>query len=290
MDQGLLAGLLSSTIEIAAPLFLVASIELLVQRSGMINLAVEGAMLLGAFSAYLAALYSGNPLIGVLLGVFSGIIISGVLAILATNMRLDQMVSGLSISIITIGLTAYLYRLFIGAGKPPQLTTTLGDLGLLSIATFAMPLAIWLLLNRSRLGVLIRASGEDPERACRLGVRVSILRLYLLLIEGSLAGLSGALLSIGFSGLYMDNMTAGRGYIAVVLVILSGWDPMKLLPAILAFSLLDAIQLRMQASGMIQIPYQLALAMPYIAAIIALAIAGKGLRAPKSLATHESPC
>ncbi|MEM2203258.1 MAG: ABC transporter permease [Sulfolobales archaeon] len=290
MEQGLLAGLLSSTIVIAAPLLLVASIELLVQRSGMINLAIEGAMLFGAFSAYLATLYSGNPLIGVLLGVLSGIIISGVLAILAINMRLDQMVSGLSISIVTIGLTAYLYRLFIGAGKPPQLTTTLGDLGFFSIATFAMPLAIWLLLHRSGLGILIRASGEDPERACRLGIRVSRLRLYLLLIEGGFAGFSGALLSIGFSGLYMDNMTAGRGYLAVVLVILSGWNPMKLLPAILAFSFLDAVQLRMQASGLIQIPYQLALAMPYISAIIALAIAGKGLKAPKSLAAHESPC
>lgn len=307
MDQGALAGLIGSAVEIMTPLLLVSSIELLVQRSGVINLAVEGTMLMGAFTAYMVTLYSNDPLLGLLLAMLIGAAFSGVYASLVIKIGLDQMVSGIAMSILALGITAYIYRLLIGPGKPLQVVPTLGRIEIpyaeslpifgellsqipVSYVAIFMPIIVWGVLHRSRVGVLIRASGEDPERACRLGARVSRIRAYLLILEGVVAGLSGALLSIGYSGVYVDNMTAGRGYVAVALVILSSWSPIKLLPAVAIFSFIEATQLRLQASGAIPIPYQLALAMPYIATIAALAISGRSSRSPRSLASNENPC
>ncbi len=307
MDQGFFAGLLSSIIEIMVPLLFISSIELLVQRSGVINLAVEGIMLVGAFSAYIVTLYTGDPLLGLLTAVLIGAMFSGIYCLLIIKIGLDQMVSGIAMSILSLGVTAYLYRLLAGSGGPLKVATTLERIEIpvasgipivnellsqipISYIAFAMPIIAWIILNRTRFGVMIRASGEDPGRACRLGARVSAIRASLLTLEGAVTGLAGALLSIGFSGIYVDNMTAGRGYVAVALVILSSWNPLWLPPAIMIFSIVDAAQLRLQATGIAPIPHQLALAMPYIATIVALAISGKNARSPRSLASNENPC
>lgn len=307
MDQGFFSGLVGSTIEIMVPLLLISSIELLVQKSGVINLSVEGVMLVGAFSAYIVTLHTGDPLLGLSTAILIGAMFSGIYCLLVIKIGLDQMVTGIAMSILSLGVTAYLYRLLTGSGGPLKVTATLGRLEVpaassipivnellsqnpVSYIAFAIPIIAWLILNRTKLGVAIRASGEDPGRACRLGARVSIIRASLLTLEGAVTGLAGALLSIGFSGFYVDNMTAGRGYVAVALVILSSWNPLWLLPAIMIFSVADAAQLRIQASGVAPIPHQLALAMPYIVTIVALAISGKNTRSPRSLASNENPC
>lgn len=119
------------------------------------------------------------------------------------------------------------------------------------------------MLGRSVAEAMIKASGEDPGRACRLGVDVAMIRFILLTLEGAASGAAGSLLSIGYYGSFLENITAERGYLAVALVILSSWSPVKLLPAVLIFGLADVAQLRLQAPGIIEIPYQLALSMTY---------------------------
>ncbi|GAY25404.1 hypothetical protein ATG_06070 [Desulfurococcaceae archaeon AG1] len=307
MDLPSISGFIGSLLAISTPILLIASLELLVQRSGVINLGVEGAMLVGAFTAYVVTLYTSSPLLGLLSAIALGSLVSILFAIMAVYMRLDQIVVGVSISMVSIGLTSYLYRLIVGYGSPPKIQSTLIDalapfLRSIPIAgdtlfqtpltpiSLALPIAFWLLLGRSLVGAIIKASGEDPSRACRLGVNVAMVRTILLALEGIASGAAGALLSIGYYGSFLENMTAGRGYLAVALVILSSWSPARLLPTVLIFSLIEVAQLRLQASGIIEIPYQLALSMPYIFTLAILAISSGGKKAPRSLGSSEYEC
>jgi len=304
LDQGSIASFIGSVLSISTPILLVASTELVSQRAGVINLGAEGSMLFGAFASYVTALYTGSPLLGLLAGIICGAAVSSIFAALTAYAKLDQVVAGVSISMISLGVTSYLYRAIVGYGPPPKLGSTLGYLeppgipfiaealrqNILTYIALALPIAVWLSIERSPLGGMVKASGEDPGRACRLGVDVSRLRTSILAIEGGFAGAAGALLSIGYYSSFIDNMTAGRGYVAVAIVILSGWSPIKLLPASLLFSLLDAAQLRLQALGVFEIPYQAALAMPYIFALAALTASGRSGRAPKALGSSEYTC
>ncbi|MEM1611629.1 MAG: ABC transporter permease, partial [Sulfolobales archaeon] len=274
---------------------------------GVINLGVEGAMLIGAFTAYAVTLHTSNPLLGLLSAIALGSLVTILFAIMAVYMKLDQIVVGVSISMASIGLTSYLYRLITGYGPPPKIEMTLGDAippilksipivgdtifqNPLTPISLALPIASWLLLSRSVAGAMIKASGEDPSRACRLGVDVAMIRLILLALEGIASGAAGALLSIGYYSSFLENMTAGRGYLAVALVILSSWDPVKLFPATLIFSIAEVTQLRLQASGIIEIPYQLALSMPYIFTLAILAISSKNIGSPRSLGSSDYEC
>jgi simple sugar transport system permease protein len=305
LDQGFIASLISSTLIIATPILLVSSLELVSQRSGVINLGVEGVMLLGAFAAYIVTLQTSEPYLGLLAAVASGSILSFIFGILAIYMRFDQIVAGISISMFSLGLTSYLYRISVGYG-PLQKIVSLERMEIsipeipiiseilsqnfLTYIALLLPLVIKVILDRGSVGILIKASGEDPNRACRLGVDVSRLRISLLALEGIAAGASGALLSIGYYSSFLENMTAGRGYLAVALVILSGWSPIKLLLASIFFSLLEASQLRLQASGVFEIPYQFTLAIPYISTLAILAIYRKNIDSPRSLGSSERGC
>jgi ABC-type uncharacterized transport system permease subunit len=302
MDQGFIASLISSTLIIATPILLVSSLELVSQRSGVINLGVEGVMLLGAFAAYIVTLQTSEPYLGLLAAVASGSILSLIFGILAIYMRFDQIVAGISISMFSLGLTSYLYRISVGYGPLQKIVSlerieiSIPEIPIISeilsqnFLTYIALLLPLVIKDRGSVGILIKASGEDPNRACRLGVDVSRLRISLLALEGIAAGASGALLSIGYYSSFLENMTAGRGYLAVALVILSGWSPIKLLLASIFFSLLEASQLRLQASGVIEIPYQFTLAIPYISTLAILAIYRKNIDSPRSLGSSERGC
>jgi len=305
LDLAYISSFVGSVLAVATPILLVASLELLVQRSGVINLGVEGAMLIGAFTAYALTLYTSNPLLGFLSAMALGSLIAILFAMVAIYMRLDQIVVGISISIASIGITSYLYRIIAGYGPPPKISSSIGETPIskdipivgeiffqtpLTPILLALPIAIWLILSRSVIGAMIKAAGEDPGKACRLGVEAAKIRLGVLALEGIAAGAAEALLSIGYYSSFLENMTAGRGYVAVALVILSSWSPAKLLLATLFFSLLEVSQLRLQALGIIDIPYQLALSMPYIFTLAILAISSGGKRAPRSLGSSEYEC
>lgn len=298
-------GLLYSSITLLTPLLLAGLVELLVERSGILNLSLEGTMLMGAFVAFMVAFYTGNLAYATLLAGIAGIALCLLFAILTITLALDQMVTGLALNLLTIGITSYFYRASFGwyvSPIPPHIGTTLQtiDIPLLSqipmvgkilfshlphtYAAFALVFLSWWLLFRTEKGLKIRAIGEDPQTADYLGINVNRTRYLLLIMEGFVAGLAGSLLSIGYYNMFLDNMTQGRGYIAIALIILSRWNPMLLLGGSFLFSFIDAFQLRIQALNIAYLPHQFALMLPYLFTIIFLLVAGRKVKGPASLA------
>jgi len=300
-----ISGLIFSAISLMTPVLLAGIAELFVERSGILNLGVEGAMLIGAFAAFMGAYYYGDLGFASLIAALSGIAFCTLFAILTVSLALNQMVTGLAMNLLAIGITSYLYRASFGwyvSPIPPHIKETLKplDLGALSEMSivgklifghlphtyFAIILAIfgWWLLSKTDIGLKIRAMGEDPQVADSLGINVNLTRYALLLAEGAIAGLAGSLLSIGYYNMFLDNMTQGRGYIAIALVILARWNPVLLIAASFLFSMVDALQLRIQALGLTYIPPQLALMLPYLFTIIVLLALGRKVRGPAALA------
>ncbi|MCS7136639.1 MAG: ABC transporter permease [Nitrososphaerota archaeon] len=298
-------GLIYSSITLLTPILLAGLAELLVERSGILNLSLEGTMLMGAFVAFMVAFYTGNLSYATLVASIAGAVLCLLFAFLTITLALDQMVTGLALNLLTIGITSYLYRASFGwyvSPIPPHIEMTLHpiDIPVLSqipivgkilfnhlphtYAAFTLVLLSWWLLFRTKNGLKIRAIGEDPQTADYLGINVNLTRYVLLVLEGCVAGLAGSLLSIGYYNMFLDNMTQGRGYIAIALVILSRWNPLLLLGGTFLFSFVDAFQLRIQAFNVPFLSYQFALMLPYLFTIILLLVAGRKVKGPASLA------
>ncbi|HDI46453.1 MAG TPA: ABC transporter permease [Candidatus Methanomethylia archaeon] len=305
ISSELIQGLFYSSIAFMTPVLLVGVAEVMVERSGVLNLCVEGAMLIGAFSAFMVAYFTGSLGLAILAAGLSGLLLCLLFSFLVIVLALDQMVTGLAINLLTVGLTSYLYRACFGwyvSPVPPHIENVLQPLKIpilsdlpivgdvlfnhVPLTYFALLFAIlcWWLLFKTKLGLKIRAIGEDPQIAEYLGINVNLIRFLLLLLEGFIAGIAGSLLSIAFYNMFLDNMTQGRGYIAIALVILARWNPLLLLGGAFFFSFIDALQLRIQAIGFTAFPYQFALMMPYLFTIAVLAIAGRRVKGPASLA------
>ncbi|MEM0090629.1 MAG: ABC transporter permease [Nitrososphaerota archaeon] len=298
-------GLLYSSITLLTPLLLAGLAELLVERSGILNLSLEGTMLMGAFVAFMVAFYTGDLYYATLLASIAGAVLCLLFAILTITLALDQMVTGLALNLLTIGITSYLYRASFGwyvSPIPPHIQTTLQpiEIPVLSqilvigkilfshlphtYAAFVLVFLTWWLLFKTEKGLKIRAIGEDPQTADYLGINVNLTRYALLILEGCIAGIAGSLLSIGYYNMFLDNMTQGRGYIAIALIILSRWNPLLLLGGAFLFSFIDALQLRIQAFNIPFLPYQFALMLPYLFTIVLLFVAGRKVKGPASLA------
>lgn len=298
-------GLIYSSITLLTPLLLAGLAELLVERSGILNLSLEGTMLMGAFVAFMVAFYTGDLYYATLLASIAGAVLCLLFAILTITLALDQMVTGLALNLLTIGITSYLYRAGFGwyvSPIPPHVQTTLQpiDIPVLSqipivgkilfshlphtYAAFLLAFLAWWLLFKTEKGLKIRAIGEDPQTADYLGINVNLTRYALLILEGCIAGMAGSLLSIGYYNMFLDNMTQGRGYIAIALIILSRWNPLLLIGGAFLFSFIDALQLRIQAFNIPFLPYQFALMLPYLFTIILLFVAGRKVKGPASLA------
>lgn len=305
MVTELISGAIYSSITLLTPLLLVGLAELLVERSGILNLNVEGSMLMGAFTAFMVAYYTQDLWIATLSAALAGVIMCMLFSILTVSLSLDQMVTGLAMNILTIGVTSYLYRASFGwyvSPIPPHIKETIKPIGIpvLSEIPFigdilfkhmphtyvAVILAFmaWWVLFKTDWGLRIRAIGEDPQVADYLGINVNSTRYILLFIEGVVVGIAGSLLSIAYYNMFLDNMTQGRGYIAIALVILARWNPLLLLAGSFLFSLIDAIQLRIMALGLTAFPFQLSLMLPYLVTIIILLVAGRKAKGPAALA------
>jgi len=300
----IVVGLLYSSVSLLTPILLAGLAELLVERSGILNLSLEGAMLVGAFTAFMVAFYTGSLGYAMLAASIAGVALCMLFALLTITLALDQMVTGLALNLLTIGITSYFYRASFGwyvSPIPPHVETTLQpvEIPVLSqipilgkvlfnhlphtYAALALVFLSWWLLFRTESGLKIRAMGEDPQTADYLGINVNLTRYALLVLEGGIAGIAGALLSIGYYNMFLDNMTQGRGYIAIALVILSRWNPLLLLGAAFIFSFIDALQLRIQAFNVPFLPYQFALMLPYLFTIVLLLVAGRKVKGPASL-------
>jgi simple sugar transport system permease protein len=282
MSQYLVVALLFSAVRLATPLLLAALGGLYSERSGVINIALEGLMLAGAFTAAVATHYSGNPWVGLLAAVAAGIGVALIHGVACIRYRADQVVSGTAINILFLGVPALLSgALFESTGATPQIPRNeLLPLAPIVLA-FALVPATWWVLNRTPFGLRLRAVGENPEAADTAGVNVDRLRYAGVMISGALAAIGGAYLSIGQASLFTRNMTAGRGFIALAALIFGKWRPVQTMLACLLFGAAEALSIQMQ--GVSQIPVQFIQIIPYVLTIVVLAGFIGHSRAPRAL-------
>jgi simple sugar transport system permease protein len=277
---------LASTIRLATPLLLAALGGLFSERAGVINIALEGLMLAGAFTAAAMTHYSGSPWIGLLSGVVAGVAVAALHAVASIRYRADQVVSGTAINILMTGVPAMLSgAFFLSSGATPQIPKenlipyTPVVLALLLVA------ATWYVLYRTPFGLRLRAVGENPEAADAAGVSVTGMRYSAVLISGALAAIGGAYLSIGQSSLFTRNMTSGRGFIALAALIFGKWRPVQTMLACLLFGATEALAIRMQGVPIrgTEIPNQFVQIIPYVLTIVVLAGFIGHSRAPRAL-------
>ena len=317
MDESLIAGMLASTLRVSTPLTLCALAGLLAERSGVIDIGLEGKMLFAAFAAGAVGALSGSLALALLAAMGVAVLLSWLHGVACVSHRGDQVVSGIAINIIAAGMTVVIgIALFAQGGQTPQLPSSvrlgpwlpgladainqlplvgvvLGD-GLLrhnAMVYLALALVpvVWWLLFKTRFGLRLRAVGENPRMVDAAGVSVQRLRYAALSLNGLLCGLAGAYLVLAQSAMFSANMTAGRGFIALAALIFGRWQPVKALTACLLFGFSDALSIRIQgvklpaALGSSEVPVQLIQALPYIMTVVLLAGFVGHAGAPKAL-------
>jgi general nucleoside transport system permease protein len=276
----------------AMPIAVAAVGECVAERSGVLNLGLEGMMLSGAFTSFLATYHTGSPVVGVLAGVGVGVLLGAVMAFLSVTLKTEQIINGIAIVLFAQGITAFLFDdLFKGSQRPtidrlPDIKIpVLGSIdrvdsivnqNWLFWISLAIALGVWLLLERTRFGLTVRAVGESPHAADSVAVDVARIRWFALLVCGAMAGLGGAVLVVGQLNLFDTNVTAGRGWIAIALVIFGRWRPPIILAGAFLFGFTDALQFRVQAvSGGINssVPYEFFQALPYLVTLVVMVTA-----------------
>ncbi len=276
-----------SMIRLSTPLLLAALGGLFSERAGIINIALEGLMLAGAFTAAAVTYYAGNPWLGLLAGIGAGVLIALIHAVASIRFKADQVVTGTAINILMIGLPAFVSgALFASTGSTPQIPQEHLIPWTPIIIGFLLVPVTWYVLYRTPFGLRLRAVGENPEAADAAGVSVKRMRYSAVLISGALAGIAGAYLSIGQSSLFTRNMTSGRGFIALAALIFGKWRPVQTMLACLLFGLTEAISIQLQGvrlpSGE-DIPNQFIQIIPYVLTIVVLAGFIGHSRAPRAL-------
>jgi len=302
LNNAVLAGFIAASVRMAIPILLAAIGGMFSEKSGVLNIGLEGMMLLGCFVGFAAAYASGSLLVGVLAAIVAGALLGLVLGVFAVTIGSNQVVVGIAINLLMVGVTGFFFRLFFGSGtSSPRIDNFQPiDFGALAGIPILGPLLFqhdpltylallivvlaWIVMHRSTVGLAISAAGEHPEAAETLGLNVPRIRYLCLLAGGALAGLGGAFLSLSATGLFIDNMTSGRGYIALAMLILGRRYPFGILAAALLFGAADALQLRTQLLPW-NIPLQFLLMLPYVLTIVVLAIAAGRTGAPAALGT-----
>ena|SRR5690242_9018666 len=296
----MLEAFLTSTIAMATPILLAALGELLVEETGIINIGIEGAMLAGAFFALTGVYFTGSLAAGIACGIAAAAAINAILAVLVVNLAVNQVVAGTALDILALGITGVFYRGFFGVtGKAfivrPLRPISLGPLAkipLLGAALFNQTVLVYLafvlvpatawMMRGTRYGLRLRAAGERPEAADALGLGVYALRWQALMASGVLTGLAGAFLTVAYANTFVENISAGRGFVALAVVILGRWNPWGLAAASVLFGAAMALQFGLQALGT-DVPYQLFLALPYALTLVVLAALGGQADAPSAL-------
>lgn len=290
-------GILFSAIRLATP-YLYATIgEMFAQRSGVLNLGVDGIMLVGAFAAFFVTLNTGSLWLGMLSAAVVGLLMGLLMAVISVTLQAEQGISGIGLYMFGLGLSSLLFKVTIGTvktviGFPPIKIPLLGDIPVLGQILFQhslpvygafllVPLAWWF-LEKTTWGLKIKAVGQNPAAADSLGVSVIGVRYLCVCLGAVLAGIAGASLSIALLNLFQENLTAGLGFIAVALVYFGGWRPVGILAGTLLFSTVNALQLWMQVLG-VKIPSDVAVMLPYVLTIAALAVTVNRERQPAAL-------
>ncbi len=299
-----LGGFLEATVRFATPLGFAALGECVSQRAGVINIGLEGAIIAGALGGTIAAGIAG-PSMGFAAGALAGVVIACLFALFTVWLRADQIITGTAITLLALGLTGTLYRTVFGVGGVALSTPTIGTLAIpwlssipiVGRALFAQPAVTYLLyllapaiawwMARTQSGLATRAVGESPEAAIAAGIRPRVVQTWAVLFAGAMAGMAGATLVLAQAGTFAEGMSAGRGFIAIAIVVLGRWRPLGVAAAALVFGAASALQTVFQAMGWEQVPYQLFLAVPYVLTLVVLAGAGGRAAAPAALGRRE---
>ncbi len=296
----MLDAFLASALAMATPILLAALGELLVEESGIINIGIEGAMLMGAFSALAATYFSGSFILGLLTGASAAIILNAILATLVVNFAVNQVVAGTALDILALGLSGVMYRRLFGVTGQAFMVAPMGRIRLGPLAripvigealfnqnplvylAFAVVPALYWILRNTRWGLRLRSAGERPEATDALGLGVYALRWQALIVSGALTGIAGAFLTLAYANTFVEDISAGRGFVALSVVILGRWNPWGIAAASVLFGAAMALQFSFQALGT-NLPYQLFLALPYALTLIVLATIGGGHEGPSAL-------
>jgi ABC-type uncharacterized transport system permease subunit len=280
--------LIWSTVRLATPLILAALGGMFSERSGVINIALEGMMLAGAFTAAAVTYAAGNPFVGLAAGMGAGLAIASIHAIACIRYKADQVVTGTAINILMIGVPGFLSgAFFLSSGATPQIAKEHLIPWTPIVIAFALVPITWYVLYKTPFGLRLRSVGENPGAADAAGVGVARMRYAGVLLSGLLAGIGGAYLSIGQSSLFTRNMTSGRGFIALAALIFGKWRPVQTMLACLLFGFADAVSIQMQ--GVVKlpsgedIPVQFIQMAPYLLTIIVLAGFIGSSRPPRAL-------
>lgn len=295
---------LEATIRWSTPFALAAVGECVSERAGVINIGLEGSIIAGALGATVAAGVFG-PTVGFAVGALCGLIIAAFFAVFAVGLRSDQIITGTAITLFSLGLTGTLYRSIYGAGGVSLSTPTTGPFaipGLSAIpfvghALFAQPPITYVLyaavaavawwMAKTQAGLALRAVGERPDAAAAAGIHIRRVQFGAVLFAGAMAGLAGATLVLAQAGTFVENMSAGRGFIAIAIVVLGRWRPLGVAAASLLFGAAYALQNQFQSLGLQSVPYNLFLAVPYVLTLIVLSFSRSGTSSPVALGQRE---
>lgn len=309
LSAAFIATLLTSGIRLAIPIFLAALGEIITERGGVLNLGLEGIMLAGALAGFMAAYYaeqSGSallvglaPWLGMLAGSGAGLLMGLIMAVLAVSLRTDQVIASITLVIVGEGVTTYVFRqqfasLTARVSSLPAIPIPfLSDLPFVGQALFTHDMmtylslvllgVAWYFLYQTTWGLNLRAAGEHPAAADTSGVNVNAVRYAAVLIGAAFAGLGGAVLTVAQLGIFNEGITAGRGWIAVALVIFARWRPELAFVGALLFGIANALQFRIQALNIEAIPYELLLMLPYVLTILVLLRGVRRAEAPAAL-------
>ncbi|BBO83861.1 ABC transporter permease [Desulfosarcina ovata subsp. sediminis] len=302
VDQLLQAGFFAALIRIATPLVFATLGELFAERAGILNLGIEGIMMLAAMTGFSTAYFSGSLWLGVAAAMVTGVLAGLLMGLLTVSLGLSQHVSGIGVTLLCSGLSFYFYRLIFGQPSSiPKITAfaplpipglsaipILGPIlfdhfALVYLAFLMVPAVAWV-LGATPWGLNLRTVGENPHAAFTAGVSVIRIRYQALMLSGALMGLAGAFLSMAQYNAYTFGVISGRGWVCIALVVFGQWNPWKSAAGALLFAFIDALQLRLQASSF-NLPYEVFLMMPFVLTIVGMALVSRNARAPAALLT-----
>ncbi|MCX7024156.1 MAG: ABC transporter permease [Spirochaetes bacterium] len=295
-----ITGLIGATLRMSTPIILATLGEIITERAGVLNLGIEGIMLFGAASGFLATLATGNLWFGILMAALSGVLLALLMSFLAVNLGLSQHVAGLGITIFASGLAMFIYRKAVGSPVVPPTVHPFSPLAIpflsdipfigesffkqyfLTYITWALIPLVSIFLFRTRFGLRIRTMGQNPFAADTVGVNVNRTRTICLAIGGALFGVAGAFLTLAHQNMFLIDVVGGRGWIAIAMTIFGNWNPLMGSLGGLMFGFLDALQLRLQSVG-IHLPIHVFLMIPYLMTIVALVGVSRKATVPAGL-------
>ncbi len=298
----IIVGIVHSGLRLATPYLYAAIGETFAQRSGVLNLGVEGIMLMGAYSGFYVLFQTGSPMLGLLAAAAVGASLGLAMAFISVTLKAEQGISGIGLYMFGLGASSLLFKMTLGTvegvegfrelnfclsgGFCLSQIPVIGEIffrhSVIVYGAFALVPIAWWVLNKTTLGLKIRAVGQNPQAADSLGVSVARIRYFTVSLGGLLAGVAGASLSISLLNIFQEGMTNGQGFIAVALVYFGSWTPFGVLGGALLFSLVNALQLWVQVLGL-NLPSDVAVMLPYLLTIIALAFPFRRALQPAAL-------